>query len=64
MTIETTAAAIAMSTEILEKIAVPTAMPATAITEITIEVENKDELKKVMNSLQRVDNVYEVKRRK
>ena len=36
----------------------------TAITEITIEVENKDELKKVMNSLQRVDNVYEVKRRK
>ena len=36
----------------------------TAITEITIEVENKDELKKVMNSLQKVDNVYEVKRRK
>ena len=33
--IETTAAAIAMSTAILEKIAVPTAMPATAITEIT-----------------------------
>ena len=35
-----------------------------AITEITVEVENLDELNKVLKVLRKVDSVYEVKRRK
>ena len=35
-----------------------------AITEITIEVENLDELNKVLKDLRKVDSVYEVNRRK
>ena len=35
-----------------------------AITEITIEVENLDELNKVLKALRKVDSVYEVNRRK
>lgn len=35
-----------------------------AITEITIEVENLDELNNVMKALKRIDSVYEVNRRK
>ncbi len=35
-----------------------------ALTEITIEIENLDELNKVLKLLRKVDSVYEVKRRK
>lgn len=35
-----------------------------AVTEITIEVENLDELNKVMKALKQIDSVYEVNRRK
>ena len=35
-----------------------------AVTEVTIEVENKDELNKVLKILRKVDSVYDVKRRK
>ena len=35
-----------------------------AITEMTIEVENIEELNKVLKSLRRIDSVYEVKRKK
>ena len=35
-----------------------------AITEITIEVENIDELNKVLKQLRKIDSVYEVKRKK
>ena len=35
-----------------------------AITELTIEVENIEELNKVLKSLRKVDSVYEVKRKK
>ena len=35
-----------------------------AITELTIEVENLDELNQVLKSLRKVDSVYEVQRRK
>ena len=35
-----------------------------AVTEVTIEVENKDELNKVLKVLRKVDSVYDVKRRK
>ena len=35
-----------------------------AITEVTIEVENIDELNKVLKQLRKIDSVYEVKRKK
>ena len=35
-----------------------------AITEVTVEIENLDELNKVMKNLRKVDSVYEVKRKK
>ncbi|MBR6033956.1 MAG: bifunctional (p)ppGpp synthetase/guanosine-3',5'-bis(diphosphate) 3'-pyrophosphohydrolase [Clostridia bacterium] len=35
-----------------------------ALTEVTVEVENIDELNKVLKALRKVDSVYEVKRRK
>ena len=35
-----------------------------AITEITVEIENLDELNKVLKALRKVDSVYEVKRKK
>ena len=35
-----------------------------AITELTVEVENIDELNKVLKALRKIDSVYEVKRRK
>ena len=35
-----------------------------AITEMTVEVENLEELNNVLKALRRVDSVYEVKRRK
>jgi guanosine-3',5'-bis(diphosphate) 3'-pyrophosphohydrolase len=35
-----------------------------AFTEVTLEVENIDELNKVLKALRKVDSVYEVKRRK
>ena len=35
-----------------------------ALTEVTIEIENLDELNKVLKLLRKVDSVYEVKRRK
>lgn len=34
------------------------------ITEITIQVENVDELNKILKTLRKVDSVYEVKRKK
>ena len=36
----------------------------TAITELTVEVENLDELNKVLKALRKVENVYEVRRKK
>ena len=35
-----------------------------ALTEVTVEVENIDELNKVLKAIRKVDSVYEVKRRK
>lgn len=35
-----------------------------AITEVTLQLENQDELNKVLKNLRKVDSVYEVKRRK
>ena len=35
-----------------------------AITDITVEVENLDELNKVLRGLRKVDSVYEVTRKK
>ena len=35
-----------------------------SITEITVEVENIEELNKVLKQLRKIDSVYEVKRRK
>ena len=35
-----------------------------AITEITVEVGNVDELNKVLKAIRKVDSVYEVKRKK
>ena len=35
-----------------------------AITELTIEVENLDELNQILKALRKVDSVYEVKRKK
>ena len=35
-----------------------------AVTELTIEVENLDELNSVLKALRRIDSVYEVKRKK
>ena len=35
-----------------------------AITEITVEVENLEELNQVLKAVRKVDSVYEVKRRK
>ena len=34
-----------------------------ALTEVTVEVENTDELNKILKVLRKVDSVYEVKRR-
>ena len=35
-----------------------------AITEVTVEVENIEELNKIQKQLRKIDSVYEVKRRK
>ena len=35
-----------------------------AITEVSVEVENVEELNQVLKALRKVDSVYEVKRRK
>ena len=35
-----------------------------SITEITVQVENIDELNKILKQLRKVDSVYEVKRKK
>ena len=35
-----------------------------AITEITVDVQNIEELNKILKALRKVDSVYEVKRRK
>lgn len=35
-----------------------------AITEITVEVENIEQLNKILKALRKVDSVYEVKRKK
>ena len=35
-----------------------------AMTEITVEVENLEELNKILKNLRKVDSVYEVKRKK
>ena len=35
-----------------------------AITEVTVEVENTEELNKILKQLRKVDSVYEVKRKK
>ena len=35
-----------------------------AITEITVEVENTEELNKILKQLRKIDSVYEVKRKK
>ena len=34
------------------------------MTEITVEVENLEELNKILKNLRKVDSVYEVKRKK
>lgn len=35
-----------------------------SITEVTVEVENIDELNKILKQIRKVDSVYEVKRKK
>lgn len=35
-----------------------------AITEVTVEVENIEELNKILKQIRKIDSVYEVKRRK
>ena len=35
-----------------------------AVTEVTVEVENIEQLNKVLKALRKVDSVYEVKRKK
>ena len=35
-----------------------------AVTELTVEVENVDQLNKILKALRKIDSVYEVKRKK